>query len=735
MKIYERKLAALLLAAIVLLNLAACDKNDTQNTDDPSPEPLDGMMDRAYTETCYPLPGGYTIRDVARLGNRLLILGTITEWDETLRWDVTTDSALSLMEYTVSDTGRVSLGKAQVLPDNEDNAPVLFITAGGDGYFYAFARTGDEDREAQTIDYSILRYDEEGAQVDSMPVSLPSAGWNLNDIIVTEDGTIIINSAYAVNIIRWQEGVTASLETDYWAYPSMAPTDNGVLLSSYSGIYRLDAGTGEAVPAEMTYQDNDRSYLYSYECQGLGGEYLTLVTGEGFYGYNGDKDKWDLLLPYGKYDCGAACRLGEDDFLMCLKDMEALVLAGGERVPYEEDTRSVVKVAVLTSNVSLISKMFDGYEDDPLYDYQVTTYDCNASDNPAYGDITTESVTQAVNRLRVEIIAGNTPDLLVCTDNYFNTDSHMFEDLYPYIDADEELDRDSFLPNLLDALSCNGELHQLWTNAQVWTVFARAKDVGSGSGLTVSDYTRMVKENPAYGGVFDSAVTRTQLLYRVAAIGPRLFVDRENAEARFDDPAFAELLGWCMDMPEDERTADGDMVWGLSGALLMSYQLDMMLPASDDFMLKTWGVGPDELVPVGYPDRGEGYSWYKSSLSMSIPAGGQNKEGAWAFIRDQISMDRQLARARGDGNLPVLYEALQREMEGRVASGKLEPEGRALTEETLRRTIYAETYNDTELQDIIFELGQVYLAGDRSLKDTVAQIQSRAKIYVAERYN
>ena len=52
MKIYERKLAALLLAAIVLLNLAACGKNDTQNTDDPSPEPLDGMMDKAYTETC-----------------------------------------------------------------------------------------------------------------------------------------------------------------------------------------------------------------------------------------------------------------------------------------------------------------------------------------------------------------------------------------------------------------------------------------------------------------------------------------------------------------------------------------------------------------------------------------------------------------------------------------------------------------------------------------------------------
>ncbi|MCM1302593.1 MAG: hypothetical protein NC305_10285 [Lachnospiraceae bacterium] len=252
------------------------------------------------------------------------------------------------------------------------------------------------------------------------------------------------------------------------------------------------------------------------------GEYLTLVTGEGFYEYNGDKDKWNLLLPYGKYAYGTVCRVSEDDFLMCLEDAEALVLTGAERVPYMEDTRSVVKVAVLTDNVNLVSKMFDGYEDDPLYDYQVTIYDCNSSDSPGNMDITTESVIQAVNRLRVEIIAGNAPDLLVCTDDYFNTDSYMFEDLYPYIDADRELDRDSFLPNLLEALSCNGELHQLWTNAQVWTVFARAADVGDDSGFTVSDYMRMVEENPAYGGVFESEITRTQLLYRVADKRPAL---------------------------------------------------------------------------------------------------------------------------------------------------------------------------------------------------------------------
>ena len=76
-----KRLFALSLALCVLLSTAACGREGTQNTDDSSPEPLDGMMDKAYTETCYPLPGGCKIRDLARLGSRLLILGTITEWD------------------------------------------------------------------------------------------------------------------------------------------------------------------------------------------------------------------------------------------------------------------------------------------------------------------------------------------------------------------------------------------------------------------------------------------------------------------------------------------------------------------------------------------------------------------------------------------------------------------------------------------------------------------------------
>ncbi|MCM1302594.1 MAG: hypothetical protein NC305_10280 [Lachnospiraceae bacterium] len=172
-----KRLFALSLALCLLLSTAACGRDETQNTDDSSQEPLDGMMDKAYTETCYPLPGGYKIRDVARLGSRLLILGTVTEWDGTLGRDVTVDSTLALMEYTVSDTGRVSLGRAQILPDNEDSSPILFITAGGDGYFYALARTGEEDRDSRATDYAVLRFDEEGSQMDSMSVSLPSTSF------------------------------------------------------------------------------------------------------------------------------------------------------------------------------------------------------------------------------------------------------------------------------------------------------------------------------------------------------------------------------------------------------------------------------------------------------------------------------------------------------------------------------------------------------------------------------
>ena len=67
--------------------------------------------------------------------------------------------------------------------------------------------------------------------------------------------------------------------------------------------------------------------------------------------------------------------------------------------------------------------------------------------------------------LALRLTAGDVPDLVLMSSSYLdeagdmvNTASNVFADLYPYLDADPELGLDSFLPNMLDGLTTNGEL-------------------------------------------------------------------------------------------------------------------------------------------------------------------------------------------------------------------------------------------------------------------------------------
>ena len=116
-------------------------------------------------------------------------------------------------------------------------------------------------------------------------------------------------------------------------------------------------------------------------------------------------------------------------------------------------------------------------------------------------------------------------------------------------------------------------------------------------------------------------------------------------------------------------------------------------------------------------------------LNMAIPAGSQNKAGAWAFISDRLSLDTQLALQQNQINgLPVNIDAFPRIQAG------YSPESLEILEDLMARTKYAKTFTDQGLYDIIVSCGEGYLSGDKSLQETVNLIQSRASLYMSEQY-
>lgn len=650
-----------------------------------------------YSDNYYPFPSGYLPFDIARIDNRLMIAAVRD-----------TDYALGIAEYTAAENGRVSLSETETvqldIPEAEGGVIIYSLAAGEDGYFYILA--GDAAEE-YTGNYYILRYTPDGEpDSDKTHISYWPEDMPINAIDAMGDGYIVAHGSNFIAAMYWTGEIVEmkSLEEGDWI-ASSSVTKNGVVFSTlYGSCYLLKRDTGEWVRLLLDYAGQGASLG---SVQGLDGEYI-ISSGTCFYLFDlYNKSETQLLvLDYfkGTSEIGPACRLSEESYACVIRGSEALCITGMERVP--ETERSVVKVALVGVGEPALAEMnISGGQ----YVYQAVSY---SSDE--------------ITRFLTELVTGNTPDLVLFESN-INTDSDYFDDLYQYIDADPDMSRDDFLPNFLEALSVNDKLHQLWDQTCIYTLDARVSDVGDGRGLTPADYNRIVAESEKYEAVFEAFMDKNNLLQWISRVGISACLDREDATCSFDSDGFRQLLEWCGTMGNGFQEGT-EVSYGLSESMLFFESVQGL--ERIQYLPKLFG---EPLVCVGFPDGGDGYSYYSISqnsygISMAIPSGSVNKDGAWAYIKNRLSLENQMNIGEFKG-LPVNYNALCR-----IAQTKLSDEAREILNNLLERTKYAEVFADQTLLGIIVSCGQSYINGDKSLEDTVDLIQSKASLYVAEQY-
>lgn len=707
----RKRILCLILCLMLLLSACGKDKSEgqdvTKSTDSENlnADGLSATVDIRYNESYYPFPGGYTVCDVARVENCLLFLGQRQSQEIEIDGAVFYGADLALAEYMVTDSGRIAVSEAKIITGGGADDIILCVTAGGDGYFYALSKNTDGT-------YSVTRYSADGEAAGVMALELPSE--SIDDIYVTSSGVIALNDWFSVYLAQWQQGLEAAIDIPVDShFRGGSVNGDSVILPTMRGIFELDALTGELKDSGIKDSDEDSGtgYIGDYTCQGLSGE-LLFNPGSMVYEYDPNSNGWSMLFRFKSgMGYGPACRLGESSFVMATNS-EAALFTGVERVPYDaEKGRSVVKVAYLGVGDYIETACIDLVE----YEYQGTSY-AGAEYEPDF--------RQDVERFRVSMMAGEVPDLIIFQGDCLDTGSNFFEDLLPYIDRD--LSRDDFLPNFLDAFSVRGELHTVSSEVSIQCVFARQADVGSGIGLTPAYYTDILNSSGKYEILFEQYISANSFLSNgIADMAASIFTDRESGTANFDAPAFGELLAWCRELGDEPKDGDPNYVYiPLSETLLKMEHFAN--PGRIDVIREYFG---DPVVPVGLPDGADGFNYFiPSGVSFAIPAGSQNKEGAWAYIKEVLSRDNQLALSPY-ADLPVNYEALKRR-----AEASLSETGLQLMDELLERTKYASTYSDQGLRDIIVSGAQGYIAGGRTLEDTVDIIQSKASIYMAEKY-
>jgi len=266
------------------------------------------------------------------------------------------------------------------------------------------------------------------------------------------------------------------------------------------------------------------------------------------------------------------------------------------------------------------------------------------------------------------------------------------------------------------------------------------------------------------------------MLENLVAHGMSRFVDWENGVSLFDGEEFRDLLEFCNRFPDERDPMYPSGNWPVSAsvedwlAVGAGEQLLVDFGISNFLQLGEWKcyVGGD-ISFVGMPCAGgqvnSAFS-LNGDATLGITAASKHKEEAWSFLRQWLLPREKLEQwAKKDiayCPLPINRSDFEQLAELVMTPKMEEKDGviRQVPWVSMRRSIddqsefdltvdvmtqeeydqIMELYNAAEgivdynpsLMNIIIEQAGAYFAGDKSLDDTVAAIQGRVGLYLAE---
>ena len=722
-----KRFLSLLLSLLLLLSLCACGSKPqgSPSENETVPAPQSSAAENMGTELVLkstelqPFAQGVTIRDMARIEDTILFSlsnGGVTSAGG--------QHSLALASYTLAEDGGLSLGDTAELPLDEPESPeeefFYDVTAGGDDCFYlltgelpeTYLKDGEllTNRDRQNS-YRVLRYSQAGELLRVL--SLPSFPLeDLRGLAALDEDHILLYGDAGLALLNAQGQILHQEHAEENIFLLAGQRCGETLYltrfsASGNGSYLCcDLKTG----ATRELQAGNTDTLFGNDAQGLAGEYLSEAAGMISQLDLESGEKTELMRwNFRNEGCAQILRLGDQSFL-CRQDRSG-ILTFAWMTEQQSREKQTVQVAVYIQDdymglASSAKAALQGFEnEDGGYAFAITEY----------GE-------DELDMLLTRLTTTEAPDLLIFNGG-INTASPAFLDLYPLLDRDPELSRESFLPNLLEALSVNGQLHELWTEVNIATLAARVSDVGDGRGLSTADYDRILAEKEQYQAIFQPFMDKVNLLRFVSTVGISRYVNREDGTCSFDDPSFRELLAWCSQMCEEqpEGNFDGVALYPEDVVLWLEW-----LQTPQRISLMRDNVFHEPFVFVGFPTGDDMGSYFTmEGCAMAIPAAAANPEAAWAFLRS-----RMLPREQDRKYFPVNWQSAQKLLRETDSA----QEDLALLSDLLDHSGFAENIADEALRDIVMDCGMAYLHGEKTLDETIALLQDRASIYMAERY-
>ena len=419
--------------------------------------------------------------------------------------------------------------------------------------------------------------------------------------------------------------------------------------------------------------------------------------------------------------------------------------------------RTVLTAAVFWPDRDVLDRVHDYNEESEQYfvelkEYSVTNSSIASNDDP-------------LTRLTLDILSGKGPDLVIWDASGYSPSAasgKLMENLYDYMEADEDFHKEDYYENIMEAFELSGELYILPSGFSVETVCGQAEEIGTDRGVTESwEMGEMISafENSPHAQWLTMNNSK-ELIFRFLCNGCiGNFVDWETGECSFDTPAFVELLELSDTFP-DHLTIEENFSYFQtlqSGKVFWEPVI-----VTDPWRVASQRIsfGDVEMLWPGYPvadgekEPGGGVACPYGE-SFSICKGSSHPEAAWDFIKSYFTEEaqkevsglpllRSASEERIQAALTVEYETvdgLKREViKYQVfAEGEETVDLTCITEEDAEifHSIIENTHrsysNDSGMMDIIMEEAAAYFEKGKNAAAVADVIQNRVSMYVSER--
>ncbi len=494
--------------------------------------------------------------------------------------------------------------------------------------------------------------------------------------------------------------------------------------SSEEVIFELDTENGEF--AELGDLDNSNTY----EIAGRNGQIVFLRSDSGLYSYDLSTGEYSRLIDWIEYgiaprSLGDVTYINELGVLSLVYDQnyteaEVLLLAEDTSGTTLDNKDQIVLAGVyipddVIRSVSAFNKANSGTN--------IVCQDYSSYDNESNG------YTGGITRLKLDIMSGNTPDLIVLeglsVEDY--AEKGVLSELTSLMNEDNDFLNNCYQNNVLDSLRINGKLYSISPGYEIRTLVGKTSLVGQENSWSMEQLQQLVSEHPE--AQLMEGLIRTDLLRRALSMCLGDYVDFDAGTCDFQTSDFADILEMIKPFSDEAAYfgAEPDDYYNekvLLEELHVNSYSSVLLPLSE------FG---DDISIVGFPCRTGTGAFIYPTVEIGISADTEYSDECWQFLQYLLSEDVQKTLTNV---LPLRKDVLlQRktvEAEKGVIPYTLLEEIDYLVEST--DTLYRNYSDCSEILDIICEEAGAYFTDDEPLESVVPKIQSRVSIYMAEKY-